>query len=256
MPVPKPYRRTCRPFKDGQYPVRPKVSYIAHSEFAKAPKQYIHAFELIQKDLLELFDYVEPADRNRDCHSLRIVELLLRTCVEVEANCKAILRENAYGRKKNNWTMEDYKKLNRTHRLSSYQVKFPVWHGAQNVCTPFLAWSSGKGSDWYNAYNQTKHDRHAQFEQANFGNLLDAVAGLVALIASQFHTHDFSLRPTDFSDDIDQQYLAEQLGDFSVAIGGYFGVKFPNDWPVEQRYSFDWDRLKTEADPFQLLQIR
>jgi hypothetical protein len=187
---------------------------------------------------------------------LRILELLLRICVEVEANCKAILKENGYGGDENNWRMKDYKKLNATHRLSAYKVRFPVWHGAENVRTPFLPWSSGDGLDWYNAYNQTKHNRHTQFEQANFGNLLDAMAGLVVLIASQFYTHDFSTRPTNWVDSIDEQYLAEHLGEFSIAIGGYFHVKFPNDWPVEERYSFDWNRLKTEADPFQLLQVR
>ena len=40
-------------------------------------------------------------------------------------------------------------------------------------------------------YNAAKHDRHKQFKEANFGNLIDAVAGLVALLSSQFGDYDF-----------------------------------------------------------------
>src|SRR5262245_40173545 len=37
----------------------------------------------------------------------------------------------------------DYKKLNATHQLSSYQVKFPVWHGDHAVRAPFSSWGCG-----------------------------------------------------------------------------------------------------------------
>ena len=34
-------------------------------------------------------------------------------------------------------------------------------------------------------------------------------------------------------------------------IGGYFRVRFPSNWPIELRYDFDWQKLKSEQDPFQ-----
>ena len=33
----------------------------------------------------------------------------------------------------------------------------------------------------------------------------------------------------------------------------YFRVKFPDDWPVEMRYEFDWQKLKDESDPYYLI---
>ena len=93
MPVSRPYRRTCRLFSDGNYSWSGRLAYIRHPKFAKAPEHYIRAFLLLLKDLYDLFDYVEPADNNIDCYSYRIHALLLRACVEVEANCKAILVE-------------------------------------------------------------------------------------------------------------------------------------------------------------------
>lgn len=133
---------------------------------------------LIQKDLLELFDYVEPSDTNRLCYSYRIHELHTRTCIEIEANCKAILSENGYIRA-GDWNMGDYRKLNTTHRLSSYEINFPLWYGNEAKRKPFAAWSGAGPLGWYQAYNETKHNRHENFEQANFENLLNAVSGLV-----------------------------------------------------------------------------
>jgi hypothetical protein len=36
-----------------------------------------------------------------------------------------------------------------------------------------------------------------------------------------------------------------------TGIGGYFQVRFPNDWPHNDRYDFEWDQLRTDTDPFQ-----
>jgi hypothetical protein len=248
MAVTKPYKRTCRPFLDGKYPDG-RSSYISDPKFATAPQQYIRAFEVIQKDLLELFDYVEPADKNEGCYSFRIHELHMRTCIEIESNSKAILTENGYvNGSPDFWNMGDYKKINATHRLSSYRVKFPLWHGSNNVRVPFSYWSSGGLLAWYQAYNAAKHDRHDEFEQASFGTLLEAVAGLIVLLSSQFCTHDFS-RTETWMDDFD-------YGDnFSVAIGNYLLVEFPNDWPQADRYSFDWEQLKKDPNRFQFLQF-
>src|SRR5262249_420865 len=248
MTIKKPFKRTCRQFSDGSYLPHGNHDFIAHPKFANAPQQYVRAFMLIQKDLRELFDYVEPADKNLDCYSYRMHELLMRSCIEIEANCRAILSENGYSRA-GDWNMTDYKKLDVTHRLSSYQVKFPVWHGRQAVRTPFSSWATGAGLEWYQAYNKSKHDRHEQFEQANFANLLDAVAGLVALLASQFGDYDFEAPhiPVWVDDTL--------KGDgFETAVGKYFRLKYP-DWPKDERYDFDWKQLENDAEPFELLQF-
>lgn len=243
MPVNRPYHRTCRQFIDGHYAEGGRWKYIRHPDYAESPEHYIRAFLLIQKDLQSLFDYIEPADTNLLCFSYRIHELLLRSCVEVEANCKAILKENGYT-KKGDLKMEDYKKIEYSHRLSSYQVKVPFWHGHQNLRTPFAAWAHGGSLSWYQAYNATKHDRHQAFAQATFSHLIDAVCGLVAVLAAQFYTEDFSPAPS--------RLALEGNGDgMESAIGEYFRIQFPNDWPVEQRYDFNWQSLKNENNPFQ-----
>ena len=34
------------------------------------------------------------------------------------------------------------------------------------------------------------------------------------------------------------------------AIGGYFLIKFPTDWPVADRYDFEWTNLQKLNDRF------
>ncbi len=245
MPINRPYRRTCRQFMYGSYTEGGRWQYMAHPQFAQAPEHYVRAFLLLLKDLQELFDYVEPADKNLSCYSYRIHSLLLRACVEVEANCKAILTENGYS-KAGDMNMNDYKKIEKTHLLSSYQVKVPTWSGNRYARSPFLAWSTGRSLPWYQAYNTTKHDRHSEFEKATFGHLIDACCGLLVLLSAQFETNDFSPGNTLMA--------FEGANDgMENGIGGYFRVKFPDNWPVELRYDFDWQKLKHEADPFQTI---
>jgi hypothetical protein len=237
MPHAKPYRRTCRQFVDGSYAEGGRSQYIQHPLYAVAPLQYIRAFLLLQQDLHRLFEYIEPADNNLEVYSYRTHELLLRSCVEVEANCKAILVENRY-HKSGELGMADYRKLDATHRLSDYEVIAPVWHGSKGVRRPFAAWATGGSLPWYSAYNATKHDRHSEFHLATFGDVVDAVTGLLVMLSAQFHTHDFA--PVNY-------LIAE--GPDDVGVGGYFIVRFPT-FPIADRYDFDWPSLATAPDPF------
>lgn len=245
MPVIRPYRRTCRQFVDGKYTEGGRWKYMIHPKFAQEPGHYIRAFLLLLKDLLELFDYIEPADGNLSCYSYRIHALLLRACVEVEANCKAILKENRYT-KAGDMNMGDYKKINTSHHLSSYQVKVPYWSGTSDTRSPFSAWSTGSSLLWYEAYNITKHDRHADFKKATFEHLLDACCGVLVILSAQFETNDFSPGNSLLA-------LEGSNDGMESGIGGYFRVKFPDDWPPDLRYEFDWQKLKNEPDPFQTI---
>src|SRR5215469_10234432 len=121
MPVNRPFRRNCRPFS-GSAPGT--IDYIRHARFAREPEHYVRSYQLIQKDLHEIFDFVEPSDANLNCFSYRIHALHMRACIEVEANCKAILTENDYP-KSRDLRMTDYKKIERTHCLSQYEIRFP-----------------------------------------------------------------------------------------------------------------------------------
>jgi len=220
--------------------------YPLHPKFAQDPEHYVRAFKLIQKDLFEVFEYVEPADTNLKCYSFRVHEMLMRVCIELEANFKAILVENGYSRL-GDWNRNDYKKIEKSHLLSGYEVRVPNWRGRMHTFQPFAAWSPSPSAQttltWYDAYNNTKHDRHAQFQDANFENLLGAISGLVVVLGAQFYTNDFGSGGAAI-------LMEGPASDFETAIGDHFLIKFPN-WPANEQYDFDWQTLGSDPDPFQ-----
>jgi hypothetical protein len=206
--------------------------------------------------LIELFSYIQPSDINLKTYSFRIHELFIRTCIEVEANFRAILVTNGYkkisGSKANNLSVEDFYKVNTSHFLSDYRVKFPYWSDnlLDAIRQPFKAWGSPANPSqphvlpWYQDYNRAKHDRVNNLHLANFENLIDAFSGLVALMTAQYMFEDFSLNPQALTDE-------GARDGFETAIGDYFRVTLPSHIPDQDRYDFDWQILSRSSSPFQ-----
>ncbi len=240
MPISQPFFLTVRPLTNNRgY----ECQFVNHHAYAKTPSNYTRAFSLIQNDLITLFEYIEPSKKNLTTHSFRIMELLLRTCTELEANFKAILRANGYTKKlEHNWNIEDFFKIETSHYLSQYQIRMPYWTGAGRIRQPFKDWSLGSTLGWYRAYNNVKHDRANNLDQANLGNLIDAVSGLSIILAAQYWIYDY----TPNSD-----ILTTDDGDeFESGIGGYLRVKFPTNIPNADKYDFDWGILEYHKNPF------
>ena len=266
----KPFHRNLRGIKD-----RPNSGYsswtygddryIEDREYAKNPEHYVRAFTLIQNDLKSIFEYLEPSDVCREAYSYRIHALLMRTCIEVEANFKAILEENTFTPPRNGLlNMTHFRKVDATHHLSSYEVILPIWNGTPPIIKPFELWKPWRGRSqpegkklspaWYQAYNASKHDRQDEFKKANFGTLVDAVAGLLVLISSQFRDRDFSAGERRMGY---RKEAAQRMGipwqdyyPMDAAIGSLFRIEYPKDWADDELYDFDWLALKNQNDRF------
>jgi len=183
----------------------------------------------------------------------------MRTCIEVEANFKAILRENAFtpiynkGDKKGRlrteeyWNINDYRKINKSHHLYDYFAEFPFWRGTQSKYQPFASWQSSTTLPWYQAYNVSKHDRDNKFESANFENLLNAFTGLFILVCSQFNDQSFIPGPDSLVlESGNDNYFGGEFG-----IGDYLKIEFPTNWSDSEKYDFDWSVLQKSSDKFQ-----
>jgi len=241
--IEKPFYRNYRPNSGNS-----GLAYITDKKYAVNPANYTRAFIIILDELKELFEFIEPCDTNLETYSFRIHQLIIRTCIEVEANFKAILRENTFNPKDNNrrkrqensWNINDFRIVNKTHHLDAYLIGIPLWVVRQNEYTPFKNWGNEKDLSWYQAYNKSKHDRAKNFKEANLKNLLGAVAGLLALLSSQFCTENFS----PGNDNLVLEGNRYYKGDFG--IGDYFTVKFPDNWKDEEKYHLDWTELKED----------
>ncbi len=256
MSFDRPFHRNYRPVKKGHNSGYSDWAYIVDHHYSDHPEHYTRAFAILQKDIIGLFEYIEPSDINLVTYSFRIHELLVRTCIEVEANFKAILRENTFNpvfrngpkqgqpRPEKNWNINDFKIVNKTHHLDDYSIIFPHWHGIKNERFPFRQWKNNEPLTWYQAYNKCKHDRLHNFEQASLGNLLDAFSGLCVLLSSQFRTESFSTGSDSLAVNTDNYYGG------GFGIGGFLIVDFPSDWTEDEMYEFDWDKLKKEGNRF------
>jgi len=249
----KPFHRNYRGFVKSTNSGYSQWAYIVDRSYSQSPEHYVRAFLLIQSDLQRLFEFVEPSDTNLTAYSYRTHELLMRTCIEIEANFKAILKENIFNpsdkngnpRSEKTWNIHDYKKVNKSHHLAAYRVHIPIWEGTRSIFEPFKQWAVPTELSWYQAYNKSKHDRRIEFKEANFNNLLNSVAGLLVLLSSQFRTETFSPGPTLISTDGGDNYYPTE-----AALGGFFHIEFPNDWSADEKYDFDWSVLKQERERF------
>ena len=244
MPISKPYKRTVRQHSNGSYTESGRWMYILDNDYANEPLGFIRSYKIIEKDIKNLFDYIEPADGNENTYSFRIQELLFRICVELESNFKAIFSDNKYS-KTDNLNINDYRKINYSHYLSEYEVRVVGWRGTKSTYKPFDSWSIGPSLPWYQAYNRTKHDRHANFHLANFTNLIQAMSGLTALMSSQFMDIDF--KPMGFGSNI-----VRPKDDFKESHSEFFNVKYPKNVNAHDRYEFEWEKLKIEPDKFNI----
>lgn len=232
----KPYKRTFRPNKKDC-----SSAYHRDSRFAKDGQRYIDAFKIIQKDLLTLFDYVYPSDANKATYSMRIQDIYVRSCIEVEANLIAILSENGYH--KQNFKMIDFQKVDSTHLLSQYKVDVPHWDGENKTILPFSAWAQGAPLKWYQSYNKLKHEKYQYFDHANLLNAVTAVCANIVLLSSQFNIFELNSIWHIYSGGDNPKKLG---------IGGYFHITFPIT-PLELMYDFDWSTIKSEMEPFSRL---
>lgn len=245
MSIKKPIIRNVRAFINNEYSEWWRRQYIIDPRYAKNPSSYIRSFLLILEDLKNIFNYIEPSDINLKCYSFKIYEILLRSCIEFESNCKAILIENWYKKNPNDMNIIDYNKIEYTHNLSSYLVKVPFWSWSNNIRQPFKDWKDPlKGPlTWYQAYNTTKHNRQEEFSSATFENMIDSVCWLLVILSSQFYNNDFW--PVN--------YLVtngNNLDNFDSATWNYFEIKYPGNRKDELKYDFNREELKNNDNPF------
>jgi len=245
----KPYYRIIRPFKadSTQYTEGSSPHYPTDSKYASDRIELCRAYQLIEKDLLHLFEYINPCDDNLKVYSHRTYELLLRTATEFETNCKRILEVNGYNCPKY-LNMMDYFKIHQASKLGDYKINLLLWHPTPKTFQPFQEWAGeAEGShplSWYQAYNAVKHDRNKNFGDASLKNVLTAISGLKAIIFSQFFTF------TTIGSEPIMYYKDDSYG-FSSGVGEIFTVVPYMGWKPEECYDFDWKKIKNDVEPFE-----
>jgi hypothetical protein len=120
----------------------------------------------------EILNTVYPSSSNLKTFGHQIKNLLVLSCIEVEAQLKGIYKANEVSQKKNYYTT-DYIKLKDPMQLDRYSVKLPLYPDLKSF-EPFKKWNSKeptKSLKWYDNYNAVKHNGETEFHRLEFGYL-------------------------------------------------------------------------------------
>lgn len=250
MAITKPYYGIYRPFvsdKDID-----EYDYLTDPSFFASTKQHIMAFFLIVEDLKKVFEYIEPINAHDNVYSHRLFELLLFTCTEIESILSELLNLHDYRSQKGinpqyNLTMRNYFEIGTILKLSQYTVSFRE----SRIIIPYEDWNETdfKPLRWYSGYNSVKHNRSSHFADANLKNVLESIAGLYALLYSQFYFHADHFQ--------DEEKMVVVVSDKIILTNPpyykLFSIKQEPRWTDTEKYDFNWSAIKNDADRFQKL---
>jgi hypothetical protein len=182
----------------------------------------IHAFHqslnqlaTIKEMLQSILNNVYPDKSNLDTYGHTIKNLLVISCIEVEAQLKGILKANEKADKKN-YKTKDYVVLKDILKLNEYSIQLSPYPALPPI-NPFKDWdviSSSGSLNWFDSYNGIKHNSYEEFHKASLRNALSAVCAAVALLFAQ--------------------YGHRILGNES--IGSFFRIDQLPKWGVQEHY--------------------
>ena len=247
MPLDKPYYRCYRPnLTDKNID---KLAYIRDSRNLKNPYDYLRKLDILYSRLEKIFEYVEPAKINKNTYSVQICSLLLDLCTTIEANFRDILKQNNYNKPIGDCKMPDYFLVEKSHHLSSYEIKIPFWKPEGQIRRPFRAWNKKifVPLEWYTSYNHVKHNMIEKYSEATLDNVVDSFCALLVIMSAQFYDDSIKLTENVSHDNF---FVWRSKGDYIQAFKTDCVIKFPNDWSDEEKYLFDWSIIKTESEPF------
>ena len=164
-----------------------QFNYVGDSYY-----QEIRAYQAIQDSLDSLLYVVEPSVTNFESYGHKIRELLILACTEVEYLLLRLLIENGYPQKKT-YNTTDYIQCLPILKLNEYKVVLGQYPNLK-IFQPFENWNNQSPTqtlEWYDAYNSVKHNRGGSLKNANFKNLLDAIAAIHILLEAQYGKNVF-----------------------------------------------------------------
>ncbi len=148
-----------------------------------------NAYKRLEKEVLELSEYIHISDDQLGVYSLKIGDLLVRTAIEAETLVKLLYHENG-GTKLNGkdlyFDTDCFKLLEDKWTLSKkvIYITSPSFFLKEfkSLCPLHKAYKRGSSSsNWQRAYQAVKHDRVNNQKSGNIGNLLLALGALYIL---------------------------------------------------------------------------
>ena len=154
--------------------------------------QVIEWYNWLEELLLDIMKILPPAPGNLESYSPRLASIILDACGLLDSIFRQItpneelstIKKNKKGKEPD---VKDFAELY-SDEFDLPRIKSIPFISPPKYFCPFKPWeaiSSGgdyKPLDWWQTYNDLKHDRIANIKKAGLGNALDALCGLHQVI--------------------------------------------------------------------------
>jgi len=153
-------------------------------------------FLSLEQEIIKISHFISIDERNFDTFSLELLKIYLSVCSEVDVvarllskkiDLKTYLEKTKNDKKFKN--MDTYRNIINLHypaiskvsiKIDLYKINFKPWNN----------FSKNENPEWWQQYNKVKHIREEFFHQANLGNTLNSLSGLLVLLNYYCHPMD------------------------------------------------------------------
>ena len=133
----------------------------------------------LEEDFAQTTRFVEIDKRNHATFSLEFVKLLLSVGSEVDVVCKELCHH--IDNSNNPKNINEYKEiiLGKFPLISTTPVMLTRY---KEKIIPWKSWSKGSNPEWWKAYNNVKHHRNKNYNDANQVNVMHAMSAHLVLV--------------------------------------------------------------------------
>ena len=137
-------------------------------------------FSSLENRLLEYLNFL-PYTKDT-CHVVSpcFIPIILDACSLIDSVLRHLIGESG---KRNNFKYLAERSEDTLELADTYSIFLTP---EITFLNPFSSWNT-KVPDWWNAYNQLKHDRLNQYSNATYENTVSAVCGLHQVVARNHH---------------------------------------------------------------------
>lgn len=167
--------------------------------------QHWEKFKILETELSTVSRYINICENNLKTHSFELSALILRACTDVE-----IIRKRMTEKKDNGSAATRLFEL--YPDIRDAEVFLPLWS------LTFAPWKSLPDSkpDWWNAYEEIKHDNSSSIQAGNLEYFLKSLSGLYILLLYYDRLLYSTKDKNNNEDRIDFEYNAIEVIYFKV----------------------------------------
>lgn len=142
-------------------------------------------FLLLEKDFINLKNYIHVSEQNFDTFSFELSKVLQLACSEIDSVCRLLCNiidtnNDYFDETIYSGNIKQYKNiiLTKYPKLVESEVKIADLDFALQ---PWKEWENNDSPIWWKEYNLVKHYRHNNFDKANLKNTIYALSALMIL---------------------------------------------------------------------------